>query len=189
MITPSATVRFLWGAWVVLWLLAAAWSARTVARESSASRLAYSVLMAAGWFLLFIRPGRIGSIGRPLFPLAQWIAWLGVVLTTIGLGFTGWARIQIGRFWSGTVTLKEGHELVRSGPYAVTRHPIYTGLLLALIGTWLTRETLAGILGLTLVILGIVLKVRLEERLLLSHFGDAYREYRARVPALIPRPW
>ena len=171
------------------WLLAAAWSARTVARESSGSRLLYTVLMGSGALLVFFRRGRIGMLGLPLFPYVAWSGWLGVALTAIGLGFTGWARIQIGRFWSGTVTLKEGHELVRSGPYAVTRHPIYTGLLLALIGTWLTRETLAGILGLTLVILGIVLKVRLEERLLLSHFGDAYREYRARVPALIPRPW
>jgi protein-S-isoprenylcysteine O-methyltransferase Ste14 len=188
MITPSVCSTFLWTAWVVAWLLAAWWSARTVARESSASRLAYAVLMGAGWFLMFFRPGRFGALGRSLFPPAEWIAWLGVALIAIGLGFTGWARVQIGRFWSGTVTLKEGHELVRSGPYAVTRHPIYTGLLLALIGTWLTRGTLVGILGLTLVILGIVLKVRLEERLLLSHFGDAYQAYRAQVPALIPRP-
>ena len=171
------------------WLLAAAWSARTVARESSGSRLLYTVLMGSGALLVFFRRGRIGMLGLPLFPYVAWSAWLGVALTAIGLGFTGWARIQIGRFWSGTVTLKEGHELVRSGPYAVTRHPIYTGLLLAMIGTALTRGTLASVLGLFLLTAGMVAKIRLEEQLLLSHFGELYQSYRAQVPALIPRPW
>src|SRR5215467_12702020 len=86
---------------------------------------------------------------------AWWIARVGVALTAIGLGFTVWARVQLGRFWSGTVTLKEGHELVRTGPYAVTRHPIYTGLLLALIGSAMARGTLGGLLGLVLLTFGI----------------------------------
>jgi protein-S-isoprenylcysteine O-methyltransferase Ste14 len=174
---------------MLAWLLAAAWTARTVARQSARSRLAYTGLMAAGSILLFLRPDAIGSFSGALFPAASWVAWTGVVMAAVGLGFSGWARVQLGRLWSGTVTLKEDHALVRAGPYALTRHPIYTGLLLALLGTTLARDSLAGLVGLALLIAGIVTKVRLEERLLLDHFGDAYRAYRAEVPALIPRLW
>jgi protein-S-isoprenylcysteine O-methyltransferase Ste14 len=189
MITPSGCLSLLWGLWVATWLLAAWWSARTVARESPGSRLLYTLLMGSGSVLLFFRPDRFGPLGRLVLPHTLGIAWVGVALTAVGLGFTVWARIQLGRFWSGTVTLKEGHELVRSGPYAVTRHPIYTGLLLALIGSAMARGTLGGLLGLALLTFGIVVKVRLEEGILLRHFGDAYQSYRAQVPTLIPRPW
>src|SRR5262245_5554122 len=129
-IDPRTFLRFLWSGWALLWLLGAVWSARTVARESAASRVAYSALMAIGSLLVFFG-WDWGVLAGQLFPTAPWIAWLGVALTVIGLGFTVWARVQLGRFWSGSVTLKEGHRLVRSGPYAVTRHPIYTGLLCA----------------------------------------------------------
>jgi protein-S-isoprenylcysteine O-methyltransferase Ste14 len=185
MIHPSAWLLVLWTVWISLWLLASVWSARTVARETSGSRLAYTVLMAAGSALVFFPRERFRS--AILAPAR--VAWIGVALTAIGLAFTVWARARIGRFWSGTVTLKQGHELIRTGPYAVTRHPIYTGLLLALVGTTLARASVAAVLGFALLTVGIVIKVRLEERLLLGHFGDAYREYRSRVPALIPRLW
>ena len=188
MITPTASLKILWGGWALLWFLGAAWSARTVARESAASRLLYTVLMGIGSVMVFFG-WDFGMFYDSMYPRTPMIAWLGVALTVIGLGFTVWARVQIGRFWSGTVTLKEGHELIRSGPYAITRHPIYTGLLFALIGTAVTVDRVGVVPGLVLVTAGIVAKVRSEERLLLEHFGDAYRDYRAQVPALIPRPW
>jgi protein-S-isoprenylcysteine O-methyltransferase Ste14 len=97
--------------------------------------------------------------------------------------------MHLGRLWSGSVTLKEEHVIVRTGPYGLTRHPIYTGLLLALIGTVLVRGTLGAVLGFFLIAIGIWVKVRQEEQLLISHFGDAYRAYRTAVPALVPRPW
>lgn len=77
--------------------------------------------------------------------------------------------------------------MIRGGPYALTRHPIYTGLLLALAGTALARDSLAAVLGLALLVAGFVVKLRQEERLLLERFGRAYQTYRAEVPALIPR--
>jgi protein-S-isoprenylcysteine O-methyltransferase Ste14 len=105
----------------------------------------------------------------------------------VGLGFAIWARVQIGRFWSGTVALKAEHALIRGGPYAITRHPIYSGLLLALIGTAITRDSRAAFLGLPLVFAGLFVKLKQEERLLLDRFGPEYEKYRAEVPALIPR--
>jgi len=189
MISPFTCLSITWGVWLLIWLLAAIWTAKTVASQSAASRLAHSALIWGGAALLFLKPSRWGLLGRSLFPLALWVAWAGVALTIIGLGFTVWARVHLGRFWSGAVTLKAEHALIRSGPYALTRHPIYTGLLLALIGTGLARVSVAGLLGLCLLVAGMLTKVRQEERLLTEHFGTAYRTYQAEVPALIPRLW
>ena len=111
------------------------------------------------------------------------------MLATLGFAFTWWARIHLGRFWSAAVTLKADHTLIRSGPYAITRHPIYTGLLLAVLATALARGSLSGLLGFGLILLGLVLKLRQEEQFLNTQFGSAYDAYKKDVPALIPRLW
>ena len=182
-------LAIIWSGWLVSWLLAARWTAKTVARQSISSRLAQSGLLWGGAALLFLRPTGSGFLTRSPYPLAAWVGWSGVALTVLGLGFTGWARVHLGRFWSGAVTLKAEHALIRSGPYALTRHPIYTGLLLAMTGTALARNSVAAIVGLGLFAVGVVLKVRQEEGLLTEHFGAAYRAYRAEVPALVPGLW
>ena len=186
--SPLTCLSFLWGAWLLLWLLAALWTAPTVARQSIASRLAHGVFLVSGAALLF-RSTRLGPLLYPLFPPTPWIAWVGVGLAVAGLGFTVWARIHLGRFWSGMVTLKAEHALIRTGPYALTRHPIYTGLLAAFTGTALARDSVAALLGLGLLVASFVVKLRQEERLLREHFGPAYQQYQAEVPALLPRPW
>lgn len=188
MIFATTALSALWLTWLSGWVVAALWTARTVARQSMASRLAHSVFFWAGASLLFfVRPTRSGILLTPLIPPAAWIEWGGIALTVLGLGFTVWARVHLGRYWSGTVTLKEGHTLVRSGPYALTRHPIYTGLLVALTGTAMARGTTAALLGYVLLVVGILLKSRQEERLLTGHFGAEYDAYRAEVPAVVPR--
>ena len=88
---------------------------------------------------------------------------LAIVLAALGLGFTVWARVYLGRNWSGSVTQKEGHELVRSGPYAYVRHPIYTGLLVALAGSAVAAGELRGVLGVLIVLAAFVHKLRIEE--------------------------
>lgn len=190
MISPSAVLTGLWLAWLawlVGWLLAARSTAETVVRQSVTSRLTHSVFIWGGAFLLFFHPRRSGILFRPLLPGSVWITWGSVVLAALGLGFAAWARVHLGRFWSGTVTLKADHVLVRTGPYAMTRHPIYTGLLLALGGTAVVRSTPAALVGLIFLVIGVMLKIRQEERLLLEHFGPAYRAYQAEVPAVLPR--
>jgi protein-S-isoprenylcysteine O-methyltransferase Ste14 len=141
--------------------------------------------MVIGFFLL--APIRLLAVLAPRFVSVAAI-WprVGLALTILGLGFAAWARIRLGRFWSGTVTLKENHELVRSGPYAFVRHPIYTGLLTAAAGTALARGTFAALLGLGLIGVACWLKIHAEENLLTNYFGDTYREYRRQVAALIP---
>ena len=183
---PSTLLGTLWGAWIFSWLLAAIWSARTVARQPARARLAHNLLVIAGAALLFSPLGESTPWNLTLFPTATWIEWMGVGLTFLGLSFTWWARVHLGRNWSGTVTLKEGHALIRTGPYRLTRHPIYTGLILAVVGTALATDSVGALIAAGSIVFGFVLKLRGEERLLTEHFGDAYRAYQAEVPQLIP---
>lgn len=119
----------------------------------------------------------------PLGPAA------GLGLTLLGLGSASWARVELGRFWSGTVTLKSGHVLVRSGPYGMVRHPIYVGLLLAVLGTAGARGTAGAAVALVIVGIACGLKIEREESLLSRHFGESYAEYRRQVSRLIPLVW
>jgi len=112
-------------------------------------------------------------------------AFVGVMLT--GLALTWWARIHLGRLWSSAITRKEEHRLVETGPYEYVRHPIYTGLIIALLATAASEATPVAALGAVLIALGLWLKARTEERFLLTELGpDAYESYRRRVPMLVP---
>jgi protein-S-isoprenylcysteine O-methyltransferase Ste14 len=187
MISPAAVLSVLWIAWLLVWAVAAMTTGRTVVRQSMGSRLAHSIFIWGGAILLFTDSPSLGALGRQMLPGRVWPGWTGVVVAGIGLGFTGWARVHLGRLWSATVTLKEEHAIIRTGPYAVTRHPIYSGLLLALAGSVVVRGTPASLIGCVLIAVGVMVKVRQEETLLLQHFGDGYRGYQAAVPALVPR--
>jgi len=112
-------------------------------------------------------------------------ALVGVML--VGLALTWWARIQLGHLWSSAITRKEEHRLVEAGPYALVRHPIYTGIITALLATAATEATLVALLGAVLIAVGLWVKARAEERFLLAELGpDAYESYRRRGPMLVP---
>ena len=110
----------------------------------------------------------------------------GALLLALGLAFSVWARVYLGRNWSATVTVKEDHELIRSGPYSLVRHPIYTGLLLGFIGTAIVRGEWRGVLAVLIVFVALWRKLRLEERWMSETFGEEYRRYREHSAALIP---
>jgi protein-S-isoprenylcysteine O-methyltransferase Ste14 len=114
------------------------------------------------------------------------LGYIGLALTAAGCGFAIWARLTLGSNWSGRATVKAGHELIVSGPYALARHPIYTGLLVAAAGTALARGEWRCILGIALIIIAFLIKMSHEEKLMLQTFPDAYPRYRQRVKALIP---
>jgi len=173
-------LSLIWGLWCAGWLIGGAWSARTVKRESWRSRVPVIVLFALGFIPLFR--------SRPVWQEPV-VFDAGVAITIAGLAFTVWARLHLGRQWSGTVTLKADHQLIRSGPYALVRHPIYTGLLIAVAGTAIAHATIAAFCGLALIAIGCLIKIRVEERLMTEQFGDAYRDYRRDVRMLIPFLW
>jgi len=187
MISPSICLTALWISWIAVWLLAARVTPGSVVQRSATSRLVYSGLMLGSALLLILQPRRIGLIlWRPVVPDSRSIAWGGVFLVAAGLAFATWARVELGRFWNSAPSIKADHDLIRTGPYALTRHPIYTGLLLAVAATTLLRGTIAALGGLTLFAAALTLKIGEEERLLVRRFGEAYRSYQADVPAILP---
>jgi protein-S-isoprenylcysteine O-methyltransferase Ste14 len=181
--------RSLATAWITLWLVWIVMAFRvksTLKRQSARGRKIQVVLGGLAYILLFTDAfaGRLLSI-RLVPALPAWKI-LGVALTYAGIAFAIWARIVLGRNWSSNVTLKEGHALVRSGPYALVRHPIYSGFLLAMFGTALVAAEAHAFLGVAVAFVAWRLKFREEERFMTEQFGLEYEEYRRRTPALLP---
>ena len=175
-----------WCLWALYWVLAALRGKAIRRRESRASRLSHVVPLVIGGVLLGGERLPWGPLGAALWPHSPLAFGLGLALVLGGLGFTVWARVHLGGNWSGTVTLKEGHELIRSGPYAVVRHPIYTGLLTALLGTAIASGTVRAALGFAVILAALLRKLRKEEAFMREAFADEYPRYRDEVPALIP---
>lgn len=124
-------------------------------------------------------PGQLAPVQQVLHVTSAIVVWLGVVWAV-------WAERTLGRWFSGTFGVRVGHELVMWGPYAFTRHPIYTGLVLALLATAWQFNSRAGLLATAVITVSFLFHTLIEERLFVAHFGDAYRAYQARVPRLIP---
>ncbi|UVK52023.1 isoprenylcysteine carboxylmethyltransferase family protein [Mesorhizobium sp. AR02] len=182
---PVTAITLLWLIWAVSWGLAAFWADPVKRRAGFQAEMPYRAMLLFGAILFFI-PAH-GYVGR----LRLWIpdrieAWICVALIAAGLMFSWWARLHLGRLWSGTVTAKAEHHVVDTGPYGLVRHPIYTGLLLAILATMAAKGTVWGIAGAILLIIGIVMKARLEERFLRSELGTAYDNYARRIPMLVP---
>ena len=191
-----AALYIVWAFWGISWLAAGLWTGRTVARPPLRSEVRYRVLTFAGWALLLspvwaklpagaIRPID-GEMAGTLWRLPPALEWAMVAVLAGGVALAWWARLHLGRLWSASVTRKEGHRIVDSGPYGIVRHPIYTGLLAGAIATTALRGTLLVAIGLPLFVIGYVMKARIEERLLRDSLGPGYDAYKARVPMLMP---
>jgi protein-S-isoprenylcysteine O-methyltransferase Ste14 len=176
----------LWAAWLVYWSISSTDVKKVDRRESAASRLSYSVpLLFAG--LLLAAPSKAGGMLYERFlPVSVAPFWIGSAVLAAGLAFSVWARRHLGRNWSGFVTIKRDHELIRSGPYRLVRHPIYTGLLLAFAGSAIARAEWRGVLAVLFALAAFWRKLTIEERWLTGVFGAEYEAYRAEVPALVP---
>lgn len=178
-------IGLLWLAWILYWAVSALSAKVTQRRESRASRAAHVLPLVIG-------AGLLGWhvwgpwLEQRLWPRSLLAYWVGVALLAAGLAFAVWARVHLGRNWSGSITVKEGHELIRSGPYAWVRHPIYTGLITAVLGTAIASGTLRAALGFLIILIALLRKLRTEERFMQETFPGEYPGYRAAVPALIP---
>lgn len=187
--TPIQLCRVMWIAWAATWILLALRTKRAQLRLNSVDALTYMLPTAAGAYLCMSRSGVLSRLGlwRMDIPPLPWLMWLGAALTLAGLLFAVWARLYLGKNWSGMVTVKHDHELIRSGPYRFVRHPIYSGILLALSGTVVCRRNVWGFLGVALVWLGLWLKSRMEERFMVETFGAQYEDYRRSTGGILPR--
>jgi len=187
-----------WVFWVVVWTAASLGNKPVAQRESVGSRLSYFLPIALSVALLLLgKRTRLGSALAAASSSLGWLygrfirlypglVWIGAPLVFAGLIVALWARFYLAGNWSGSVTLKQDHELVRTGPYRFVRHPIYTGLLMAVAGTACAIGQFRGLLAFALTFYALWRKSRIEERLMVETFGEDYRRYRADVKGLIP---
>ena len=175
-----------WGIFVIVWLLAAIFTKRTVYRESGTQRLRDMIPILIGCYLLFRGDRLPYPFNVHIIPQADAILVAAAILCLCGVGFCFSARAVLGRNWSGAVTLKEGHELVEHGPYRFVRHPIYTGMLAMFFSTALIVGHLGGLIGTILMFASFWIKLRDEEKLMLQQFPRQYAAYQRRAKRIVP---
>jgi protein-S-isoprenylcysteine O-methyltransferase Ste14 len=176
----------LWIAFIVYWRIKAVGTKPTQRLEPIASRIVRALTLLIAIVLLSTTRIPLRWLYLQIWPTGFWPFWLGAAVTVAGLLFAVWARRHLGRNWSSEVTIKQGHELITSGPYAVVRHPIYTGILAGFLGTAIALSQVRGFVGLALVFLGFWLKLRMEEQWMRSQFGETYVGYAHQTAALVP---
>lgn len=186
MLDVNSAIALCWEAVGLVWIAGLLFTKRTVRSQPLGSRLFHLALGGLGFSLLGARWFDAGWMGNRLIPESREIALAGLGLTAAGCLLAIWARLTLGGNWSGRATVKDGHELMTGGPYALTRHPIYTGLMSAVAGTALARGEWRCMLAVVLILIALLVKMGQEERLMMQTFPEAYPEYRRRVKALIP---
>lgn len=177
-------------AWLVFgtyWIASAFRVRKKIQREPAGQALARIVLLGVAFLLFYSPDPRFGVLNERFVPHREWIRALGATLTALGVAFAIWARYHIGQYWSGAVALKVDHQLIRTGPYARIRHPIYTGILLALTGTTLLIGEYRALLALVIWFVGLAWKASREEALLAGEFGPAFDEHKRLTGFFLPR--
>jgi protein-S-isoprenylcysteine O-methyltransferase Ste14 len=176
----------LWLLWCVYWFAASLRSKPTIRQEGRVSGALHKVPLVVAIALFLSRMGSVGWLGARFLPRSEGLFWLGTLMVAAGLGWSVLARVYLGGNWSSSVTVKQDHELIRTGPYRWTRHPIYTGLIAAFAGSAIALGQWRGLIALGLVVVAFVRKSAIEERFMMAQFPAAYPRYRAEVPALLP---
>lgn len=195
---PEQAIYIPWDIWIVTWIAAALWANRTLKRPGGGREWPYRILEYGGYAVLLgvysesSDDFRRGVVDHNVFLQRYWAlpaeaGWVMVGLATAGFLFTWWARLHLGKLWSGRITRKEGHHVVDTGPYKIVRHPIYTGILLAAVATAAEKGSGSALAGLAMLIVGCWMKARLEERFLRAELGaEAYDDYARNTAMLIP---
>ena len=178
------------GPWIVLcvyWVAGALKTRRTVTAESFVARARHLFLEISGFALLFGGFTGIGVLGERIFHRTYATLVTAVALTWIGIALALWARWHLGQYWSGNITLKEDHKLIRTGPYAHFRHPIYSGIILAAIGGALAGDQWRCVAGVAAIVLAYLIKGKKEESVLSAQFGEEFKEHCRHTGFLIPK--
>lgn len=176
-----------WIVFAAYWAIGALKTRRTAKRESFAARYGVMALEVVGFYFLLSGDAAIGMLGQRVVPRTFELRVVGVVLLWAGVGLALWARWHLGQYWSGRITIKEGHKLIRTGPYARLRHPIYSGLILAAAGTAMEIDQWRAVAGLGIILVGFWIKGRREEALLTKEFGAEFEEHQRSTGFLVPK--
>lgn len=175
-----------WGAFLIVWGVGAIYNANkalATQKQSGGWLFSWGIGVILVWAILFLVPH---AVWKSFIFDIFWLRILGLVLLLASTAFTLWARYTLGLMWTSAPIIKSEHVLHTDGPYRITRHPIYTGLLGMLIGSLLMTGGGAWIVGVVVALVFFEVKIALEERLLLSTFGEQYVQFKKRVPQLIP---
>ena len=175
-----------WIVFLVYWQIKAFNTKTTQRLEPVASRILRVLIFLIAIALLSIPRIPLPWIYVQLWPNSLLTFWLGAAITIAGLLFAVWARAYLGTNWSRSVTIKQGHELITTGPYAVVRHPIYTGILTGFLGMAIAISQVRGFIVLVLIFVAFWIKLRMEEQWMRSQFGEAYATYAHQTAALVP---
>ena len=188
-VSVHSLISYAWLTVGIIWLAAAFGTKRAARRYSGGARIVQIVLLVLAFTLVFYRRIPLGPLDTRFVAPSAAVSIIGVVLTFTGLLLALWARFFLGRNWSGEITVKKDHQLVRTGPYAMVRHPIYAGFLFALLGTALVFGQVRCFAGLVLAAIGWRLKSLVEEQYMTEQFGAEYAGYKREVKALVPFIW
>lgn len=180
------------GAWlvaVIFWLVGTIKTKATVRQQTLGSRLVEVSPLVLGIVLLRTDRELFHWLAVRFVPATAVWQMMGAGITVAGVAFALWSRFFLGKNWSATVTVKQEHELIRTGPYSVVRHPIYSGFLLAILGTAIYDGEYKGLLALVLCFAAWKIKSMHEEAFMQSEFGDEYTQYKREVKGLVPFVW
>ncbi len=175
-----------WIAFIVYWRIKAASTKTNQRRETDASGILRALVFLIVIVLLSTTRIPARWLYRPLWPAGLRAFWIGAAITLVGLLFAVWARHHLAANWSSAVTIKQGHELIKTGPYAMVRHPIYTGILTGFLGTAIALSQVRGVVGFVLIFIVLWTKLRKEEEWMRSQFGETYASYAHQTAALVP---
>jgi protein-S-isoprenylcysteine O-methyltransferase Ste14 len=182
-------LKITWAIFILVWIIGAFTAKRTTRRQSLLSGVGIVAIGIAEYYLLFWLAEYFGFAHRRFLPDLKIYAWIGLLMTMAGVAFAIWARVTLGRNWSGTVTIKQDHELIRTGPYALVRHPIYTGITLAVFGTAIFDGRIQSVILILVMLSVLIHKMRMEEQFMSEQFGSEYTKYRQKTKALLPFLW
>ena len=185
----SLAFKITWAVFIAVWIIGAFTAKRAVRRQSLPSRIGMVAIAIAAYYILFGAAEYFGFAYRRFLPDLEIYLWIGLLMTIAGVAFAIWARLTLGRNWSGTVTIKQDHELIRTGPYALVRHPIYTGIALAVLGTAIFDGKIRSLILILATFSVLIYKIRMEEQFMTEQFGSEYTNYRQKTKALVPFLW
>jgi protein-S-isoprenylcysteine O-methyltransferase Ste14 len=180
-------LEYVWAAFGLYWIAVARGGKATQAGESSFYRLLRLLVLVITFTLLFWNRIAFGPLARRFVPRLPAIAYGGFVAMLAGLAIAVWARIHLGQYWSDKVVLKVDHQLIRTGPYAYMRHPIYSGVLVGVAGTALVLGEWRGLLAFLIMLTNYWVKAEREERILSARFGQEFYDHQQRAGFLFPR--
>jgi protein-S-isoprenylcysteine O-methyltransferase Ste14 len=181
----SQLAGWLWSLLMIVWAVLWFGMKRAKKLETPWEMAQHAVPIILGFWLLFEKNWKGWNL--KLLPDTPAVLWVGLALTAVGVGTSIWARLTLGGNWSGVVTLKKDHELIRKGPYRWIRHPIYTGILVAVIGTAMIKGHLRGWIGFVIILGVFYFKARREERFLRQEFGSCFEEHARRTGMFLPK--